>query len=552
MGWIEVVQLSEPAHTAGVPTAVRSSHAYINLESSGGTQRIVLDHSPFTVGRRVDNDLCVTEPHVSRLQAWLIRQRDEWYIEDRSSSSGTYVNGEKITRHKLQPNDQIEFGTGNLPRLTFVVERAPEAREFMTQFATVKPVGEAAELERLSLCLQAACKLSGTHILDEVLVTLIEATLRLTGAERGYVFLRDKGGELRLASGRDNRGNDLVEDNTISHSVLDKAFRSGSEFLIADTRQSEMAQQRSIMAYDLRSVICIPLMQRHGAEAAPVQGVLYLDSRVASRNLSAVGRDLLNAVAREAAALVENAQLAEAEQAARKYEQELSIASLIQQGLMDVQIPDVSFAKVVGRNIPCKDVGGDFFDVITTPDSLWVVVGDVSGKGVSAALLASIVQGLVYAQAVSGMSVAHIAGVANDFLCNKELQGKYATLVLLRLDPAGGLEYLSCGHVPPLRIHGGQATRLTEGCPPVGLLPGFSFTEGRTQMQPGDQVVVVTDGVTEARNVNDEFFGDDRLEQVAVPGNPFENIFSAVDAFRGPKALDDDCTVVQLSYTPAG
>jgi len=549
--------LSEPAHIAGAAAAAvaatHSSLPCIVLEGSGVSRRIVLDHSPFTVGRRVDNDLCLAEPHVSRLQARIIRQHDDWYIEDRSSSSGTFVNGERITRHKLQPNDKIEFGAGNQPCLTFIAERAPEAREFMTQFATVKPVGEAAELERLSLCLQAACRLSNSGILDEVLATLIEATLRLTGAERGYVFLRNKANDLQLTCGRDNGGNDLIDDNTISRSILDKAFRSGLEFLIADTSRSEMAQQRSIMAHDLRSVICIPLLQRSGAvagEAPTVQGVLYLDSHVASRNLSAVGRDLLHAVAREAAALVENAQLAQAEQAARKYEQELSIASVIQQGLMDVQIPNVSFAKVVGRNIPCKDVGGDFFDVISTRESLMVVVGDVSGKGVSAALLASIVQGLVYAQAVSGMPLAHIAEVANDFLCHKDLQGKYSTLIFLRLDPSGALEYLCCGHVPPLLIRDNQATRITEAMPPIGLLPGFKFEAERMQMQPGDQLVVVTDGVTEARDVNGEFFGDARLERFIVPGNPFDNVFSAVDAFRGERPLDDDCTVVHLTYTP--
>jgi serine phosphatase RsbU (regulator of sigma subunit) len=513
---------------------------------------MVLDHSPFTIGRRADNDLCVSEPHVSRLQARIIRQQDGWHIEDRSSSSGTFVNGERITRRKLEANDKIEFGAGNLPRLRFVAPRAPEAREFMTQFATVQPVGEAAELERLSLCLQAACKLSTAGVLNEILATLIEATLRLTGAERGYVFLRDKRGELRLTSGRDNWGNDLLDDNTISHSILGKAFRSGSEFLIADTSQSEMAQQRSVMDHDLRRIICIPLMQRHGAgaeETPTVQGVLYLDSHVASRDLSAVGRDLLHAVAHEAAALVENAQLAEAEQAARRYEHELSIASLIQQGLMDVQIPHVSFAKVVGRNIPCKDIGGDFFDVISTADSLTVVVGDVSGKGVSAALLASILQGLVYAQAVSGMPPAHIAEVANDFICQKNLQNKYATLLFLRLDPAGMLEYLCCGHVAPLLIHDGQVTRLTEGLPPVGLVPGLKFASARLQLHPGNQVVVVTDGVTEAQDADGDFFGNERLEQAVFPGNPFDNVFSAVDAFRGPQALDDDCTVVQLTYT---
>ena len=170
--------------------------------------------------------------------------------------------------------------------------------------------------------------------------------------------------------------------------------------------------------------------------------------------------------------MVENAQLAEAEQVARRYEQELSIASVIQQGLMDVQIPNVSFAKVVGRSIPCKDIGGDFFDVISTGDSLTVVVGDVSGKGASAALLASILQGIVYAQAVSGIPLAHIAEVANDFLCHKNLQGKYATLVFLRLDPAGALEYLCCGHVPPLLIH--AAVDRTASPPQTAAIQGSS------------------------------------------------------------------------------
>jgi hypothetical protein len=305
--------LSEAAaRLSEISPAVQSSHPCIVLEGTGVSQQVVLDHSPFTIGRREDNDLCVSEPHVSRVQARIIRQQDGWHIEDRSSSSGTFVNGERITRRKLEANDKIEFGVGYLPRLRFVAPRAPEAHEFMTQFATSRPVGEAAELERLSLCLQAACKLSTTGVLNEILTTLIEATLRLTGAQRGYVFLSDKRGELRLVSGRDNWGNDLFDDNTISHSVLDKAFRSGSEFLIADTSQSEMAQQRSIMDHDLRRIICLPLMQRHGGETPTVQGVLYLDSHVASRDLSAVGRDLLHAVAREAAALVENAQLAEA------------------------------------------------------------------------------------------------------------------------------------------------------------------------------------------------------------------------------------------------
>jgi serine phosphatase RsbU (regulator of sigma subunit) len=122
-------------------------------------------------------------------------------------------------------------------------------------------------------------------------------------------------------------------------------------------------------------------------------------------------------------------------------------------------------------------------------------------------------------------------------------------LLFLRLDPAGMLEYLCCGHVAPLLIHDGQVTRLTEGVPPVGLVPGLKFASARLQLHPNDQVVVVTDGVTEAQDAGGDFFGNERLEQAVLPGNPFDNVLSAVDAFRGLRPLDDDCTVVQLTYT---
>ena len=135
-------------------------------------------------------------------------------------------------------------------------------------------------MERLSLFLEAARKLNTACVLDEILVTLVEATLRLTNAERGFVFLCDKSGKLRLAAGLDERGRTLREDSTISHSTLMKAVTSACEFLITDTSNSaELAQQMSILNFDLRTVICIPLLRHADGSAPHVSGALYLDSQ---------------------------------------------------------------------------------------------------------------------------------------------------------------------------------------------------------------------------------------------------------------------------------
>jgi len=161
-------------------------------------------------------------------------------------------------------------------------------------------------------------------VLDEILVTLLDATLKLTRAERGYVFMRDEENNLRLAAGRNSKGEPLLDDTTISHSILDEGVKSNSEFVITDTSQSlDLAGRHSIVAYDLRTVICIPLRKpqvqttRDTAvvpveSSAEVMGALYVDSRFASRDISSVSNDILRAIATEAASLIENARLVQA------------------------------------------------------------------------------------------------------------------------------------------------------------------------------------------------------------------------------------------------
>src|SRR5258707_12482477 len=218
---------------------------------------------------------------------------------------------------------------------------------------------------------------------------------------------------------------------------------------------------------------------------------------------------------------------------------------------MQVKIPDVPFAKFRGRNLPCKAVGGDFYDAVNTKEGLGVGVADGVGKGVSAALLASTLQGMIISQLISGMPLLDVISAVNRFFTEKLVGEKYATVLLARLRSDGDLEYVNCGHVQPLLVCGKEVIRLPHGNAPVGLLADATFESARCQLNSGDRFILVTDGVTEAENATGDFFEDSRLEAAVMKTPTLEGIFSAVSEFCAGNPLNDDCTVVEIVYTTA-
>jgi sigma-B regulation protein RsbU (phosphoserine phosphatase) len=524
-------------------------------------KNIVLNRTPFTVGRKVDKDLVIADPRVSRDHAQIMQEGLEFFLVDLGSKHGTFVNGERIQRQKLERGDRLEFGARDSAYVLFnpANKSSNTAREFLSQISGIGIKAETTELQTLRLFLEAARKLNTAGVLDEILITMLDVTLELTGAERAFVFLKDEEAKLRLAAGRNSKKEPLLDDKTISHSILEESMRANAEFLLTDTSRSlDLAGRQSIVAYDLRTVVCIPLRklqvhatreaQPQAANASQALGVLYVDSRFASRDISGVSQDILHAIATEAASLIENARLVQAEEEARRYQQELSIAASIQQRLMQVKIPEVPFARLRGRNLSCKEIGGDFFDALNTKEGLAVVLADVSGKGVSAALLASTLQGMIYSHLSAGMPLLNVVTAVNRFFTDKLVGEKYATVLLARLRRDGELEYVNCGHVPPLLVCNGEVIRPPHGNVPVGLLPDATFESSTCQMNFGDRFILVTDGVTEAENAMGDFFEDSRLEAAAAKSPTLEGIFGAVTEFCAGNPLNDDCTVVELCY----
>jgi serine phosphatase RsbU (regulator of sigma subunit) len=207
---------------------------------------------------------------------------------------------------------------------------------------------------------------------------------------------------------------------------------------------------------------------------------------------------------------------------------------------------------VSGRTLPCADVGGDFYDVICTQnngivDGCVAIVADVSGKGMSAALLASIVHGMMYAQINSGSSLVDAVSAVHAFLCARVSGTKYVTMVALRCRRDGSAELVNGGHVPPLLIDAdGRVSEIEDGDMPVGMLPEASFHAIPVTLPPGGRIVLLSDGLSESEDPSGEQFTVEHFEQYLIGENPIGAIFAAVDRFSDGVPQADDRTMLTI------
>jgi serine phosphatase RsbU (regulator of sigma subunit) len=329
---------------------------------------------------------------------------------------------------------------------------------------------------------------------------------------------------------------------------MQNAIQSGATFSVSDTSMDDRtAEWPSIVQHGIRSVYCIPLRKPASAkEPGQLLGLLYLDNQRGPGKLTEVDHQLLGAIATEAAALVHNAVLAEEYRKAQKASEELAVAARIHSGLMSIGLPVLPYAALQAKSVPCLAIGGDFFDAVALDDCLYAAIADVSGKGVSAAIVAATLQGIIHSQFLAGQSLCRIAALLNHFLFTRNV-GKYATAVLLKLFPTGELEYLNCGHIQPLSILGAEVRQLQQCNLIVGLIPEAKYESSSYLMRPSERILLVTDGLTEAENGAGDAFGESGLIRLARYDR-VEEIIEEFDRFQSPRPAQDDCTVFDISF----
>jgi serine phosphatase RsbU (regulator of sigma subunit)/anti-sigma regulatory factor (Ser/Thr protein kinase) len=301
-------------------------------------------------------------------------------------------------------------------------------------------------------------------------------------------------------------------------------------------------------------VLIVPLITQ-----GELLGLLTLGPRLSEQVYSAEDRKLLEDLAGYAAPAVRIAQLVrdhEAEVRERsRIEQELRVATLIQQQFLPRELPSVDGWRLEAFYRPAREVGGDFYDFIELPDDrLGIVVGDVTDKGVPAALIMAKTHSLLRGDAPRLVSPGAVLARVNELLVAEMPANMFVTCMFAVLDPASGvLQFANAGHpVPYVRGADGQVRELRARGMPLGLLPNMEYDEAETVLEPGEQVLLHSDGIAEAHDADRGMFGFDRLEalvgQDIDPRGLIDSVMSALGAFTDEGAeQEDDITLVALA-----
>lgn len=541
-------------------------------DASGNEREVEIGRAPFNLGRQSDNDLVLLDNRISRRHARILKDERGYLIEDLGSRHGTFVNGERVQSAVLKGGDQVSLGVVDSYQILFSAEDSvlPTLLEKFGRASDTAARAPAQQLQHLGLLLQMAQILNKAPALEEVLTTLVDTAMQLTDADRGMLFMREESGQLKLKLARGRGGVHLgshVAD--YSHSVVERVAASGREEVsIEDEMTGRSAMETGVIGIGMRGVVAVPLQKHPMMErgdttmirtAPELLGVLYLDSRSRPTSITGLDRQVLQTLALEGATVIENARLFRLTREQERIQHELELASNIQQGLLPRKLPESNFFEVHAVTMPTRTVGGDYYDVIAVPgDRFGLTVADVSGKGLAAAMMASTLQGAFSVAAAGAPDHEELFRRINEFLCERTPPEMYATMFYGVLNRAGRLNFVTAGHPPPLLIRAnGAIERLESANFPIGLIAGVSFSVDSARLDNGDGLVIYSDGVTEAQDINGELFGEDRLVAVlkrharSRAEAVSNDVISAVSDFVAGAPQADDLTLLVIRFGPA-
>jgi serine phosphatase RsbU (regulator of sigma subunit)/pSer/pThr/pTyr-binding forkhead associated (FHA) protein len=555
-----------------MPASISSANASLEVVFSGrASQLIELKEFPFYIGRGQGsgNQLALDDMRISRNCAVITAEGSAFLLQDRGQREGIFVNGLQATLHPLNNGDRIRLGNDEGCQLIFRLpsEQATQEEAESKLRSILGSIGSDSgdELKGLKLLLEATSLMHSQLPLESVLSTMLDHAIAITRADRGMLLEPDDAGVLQVRVARGQGRQSLPpEQMHPSRSVLASAVETQAAVVNEDLNLAEMNLQsaQSVVVQLLRSSVVIPLYcvaignTSAAKQSAPRQllGAVYLDSR-RTATFSKLDRQILEALGAQAGSILEHAQLIERERERQRLEQELSIAREIQQALLPHGLQDYPHYSITGLHRPCNEVGGDYFDVFPLADGrLALVIADVAGKGLGAALVTTMLQG-----ALSGMNLGvepvTVFNQMNRFLCSRASVGRCATIFFGLLSADGTLEFVSAGHPSPLLMRRGVVSELySEGSLPVGLLDEAAYDASRIQLEQDDTLLLYTDGITETEDKQRNLFQDVRLKEVFAQhrASSLEAMLKAVlrdvEGFADGASQSDDLTLLVLRY----
>src|SRR5436190_6869896 len=486
-----------------------------------------LEAGEVLIGRKGDADVVLNNQHVSRHHAKLVKTADGYFLQDLGSTHGTFVNETRVERHALRHGDKISLGKDRID-LHYIIGEAKPSKprradttqifdKWLIDLGVVFP-SEVSDLEKVSCILDFQYQWETLFTPESAFRKILDSALKISGAERGFIMVREGAG-FGYAAGVDGKGRALSQSHfKTSHTVDNDVVKTASAVFMVEGLDNRYREQASIVAMNLRAIACLPLMGIPSqADTPSILGILYLDSTKRMHSLSGLDEKILNKLAEEAGRVLERVEMIKSIEQRKKLELELTLAEETQRSLLPQTLPRVKNLNLHGFSKPTRYVGGDFYDFVELASGDVVgVLADVSGKGISASLLSSMLLGCLQMQLRAQVPLHEALNRLNRFLCEKSSASRFVTMFLFTLGPEGRGKYISAGHNPTyvFRASSGDIEEIASNNMIVGAFPSATYSAATLQLNKGDVLVAYSDGLTEAENPQGEMLGEERVKNI--------------------------------------
>ena len=519
-----------------------------------------LQGSSVSIGRASDCSIPIKDRYLSRKHAEIVQAQGKWVLKDCGSANGTYLNGVRVDRdHPLRGGDRIRLGDTELVFETSEhnTDRFLAVAETPANTTIAIPIHDidtlrtdTGDLTKLATLNALARELLEDRPMNELFGFIVDRVLEHTQASRVAIGLLGPDGKsfTQVEVSRQDKTDD--SELRISRTVLQEVVGEKKALAFMDVSVDEkLSRAQSIIMQGIRSILCAPV-----TIGDAVVGVLYVDYLI-NRQISEDDVRLVAQIARYAAIKLETTRLREEAIQKRIMDEELKTASAIQRGLLPAAPKSIAGYTFAGANRPCRSISGDYYDFVIRPDGkIYFVIGDVSGKGITAGLMMAGLQASFRIFCKNDPPPAILVAELNTALKENLPQSKFVTLFLGRLDTnTGAIEYANAGHAPPLWIRKNGVEELAETDLVLGVVTRADFFNRKLRLDPGDSLVLFTDGVSEAENGEGQELSSmqfaDHLSKLhgARAEEVTQALEDAVLRHVGDAPLADDVTLVVVS-----
>jgi sigma-B regulation protein RsbU (phosphoserine phosphatase) len=503
----------------------------------GETLTIPLGRGELTIGRSTDNTLALPDPFCSSRHAVLVQREGRYLIRDAGSKNGIFVNGKRVIGEvEIRPGDEILLGQTrlSLDRQLLTNVEVSDGPQPSTSFNTImrlneilkKPVDQPAtralakpeDLERIraehrmyAVMTEVSRALLLHRPLGELLDYIMDLICQNLPMDRGVLLLKEGSPEQLIPKVvRINEPSLKNQKMLLSQTIVNMAYEQQLAVRTLDASTDPRFKARdSIITSHIHSAACVPLWNNER-----VIGIIYADRIQHLDQFSEEDLRLLTLLSNLAAVKIENARQVERALEKERMDKELALAAQIQRDFMPKDSPLMKGFEVSGLNLPCFEVGGDYFDFIPIDhERMGIVVADVSGKGVSAALLMASLRASLHTELNPGYNLTAMTGRLNEFVHRSSAANSFITFIFCELNlRTGEVRYVNAGHNPPVVLNGRGKTEHLDPCGLcLGMFPGSAYEAKQIKVESGDIILIFTDGLTESRNSAGQELGEERI-----------------------------------------